>query len=46
MFNKGNMVRDFTYIDDITISIDKLIKKFKRKNSPPYRVRTSEATNL
>mgnify|MGYP001242760871 FL=1 len=39
MFNKGNMVRDFTYIDDITISIDKLIKKIpKRKNSPPHRI--------
>ena len=39
MFNKGNMVRDFTYIDDITISIDKLIKKIpKEKNSPPHRI--------
>tara|TARA_E500000178_G_scaffold249513_1_gene246092 strand:+ start:2746 stop:3711 length:966 start_codon:yes stop_codon:yes gene_type:complete len=39
MFNKGNMVRDFTYIDDITISIDKLIKKIpKGKNSPPHRI--------
>tara|TARA_X000000368_G_scaffold373341_1_gene324280 strand:- start:261 stop:608 length:348 start_codon:yes stop_codon:yes gene_type:complete len=39
MFNKGNMVRDFTYIDDITISIDRLIKKIpKGKNSPPHRI--------
>jgi len=38
------MIRDFTYIDDITNSICKLIKKIpqksylKKKKKPPYRV--------
>jgi len=44
LFNSGDMIRDFTYIDDITNSICKLIKKIpqksylKKKKKPPYRV--------
>lgn len=44
LFNSGDMIRDFTYIDDITSSIFKLIKKipkksnFKKKKKPPFRV--------
>lgn len=44
LFNKGNMKRDFTYIDDIVSSIIKLIKKIPRDkkknkfNSVPFRV--------
>ena len=32
LFNSGDMIRDFTYIDDITNSICKLIKKIPRKS--------------
>ena len=43
LFNKGNMVRDFTYIDDAVSPILKLIKKIpkKKKNlssSIPFRI--------
>ena len=39
LFNRGDMVRDFTYIDDITLSIKKLIKKIpKNKKRIPYRI--------
>ena len=45
VFNKGNHSRDFTYIDDITYSINLIIKKIpKRKRSnlseinAPYRI--------
>ena len=31
VFNNGNMVRDFTYIDDITEAICKLINKIPTK---------------
>ena len=34
LFNKGNHYRDFTYIEDIVISISKLIKKPSKKNTP------------
>ncbi len=33
VFNKGNMMRDFTYIDDVVLGIVKVIKtKFKKKH--------------
>ena len=45
VFNKGNHSRDFTYIDDITFSVNLIIKKIpkkKRSNSSeinaPYRI--------
>jgi|TARA_B110001452_G_scaffold72442_1_gene58604 UDP-glucuronate 4-epimerase len=44
LFNSGNMVRDFTYVDDIVDSIFKLIKKIpkkidtKKKKQSPFRV--------
>ena len=44
LFNSGNMVRDFTYIDDIVNSIFKLIKKIpkkidtNKKKQSPFRV--------
>ena len=33
IFNEGNMIRDFTYIDDITESIVRVIKKPPQKDS-------------
>ncbi len=33
IFNEGNMIRDFTYIDDITESLIRVIKKPPNKNS-------------
>ena len=44
LFNSGNMIRDFTYVDDIVNSIFKLLKKVpkmvitKKKKEPPFRV--------
>jgi UDP-glucuronate 4-epimerase len=45
VFNKGNHSRDFTYIDDITHSINLIIKKIPKrkkfgssKSHPPYRI--------
>jgi UDP-glucuronate 4-epimerase len=44
LFNKGNMKRDFTYIDDVVRAIIKLIEKIPRKRkkhklcSVPFRV--------
>ena len=39
LFNQGNMIRDFTYIDDITISIEKLIKKIPNvKKGIPHKI--------
>ena len=33
VFNNGNMIRDFTYIDDVIEGIIKVIKsKFKRRS--------------
>ena len=37
LFNSGNHIRDFTYIDDIVSSISKLIDK-KSKNKIPYDI--------
>ena len=37
LYNKGNHVRDFTYIDDIVEGISKIIKKPK-KNKIPYQI--------
>ena len=37
LFNRGNHIRDFTYVDDITVSIKKLIKK-QKKSKVPYQV--------
>ncbi|MDB9818861.1 NAD-dependent epimerase/dehydratase family protein [Pelagibacterales bacterium] len=37
LFNSGNHVRDFTYIDDITNAISKIIEKPK-KNKLPYQI--------
>ena len=34
LFNFGNHYRDFTYIDDVTNSIEKIIKKPPKKNIP------------
>ncbi len=34
LFNSGNHTRDFTYIDDVVISIYKLLKKPSRKKIP------------
>mgnify|MGYP001161327682 FL=1 len=38
VFNYGNHLRDFTYIDDIVISISKLLKVAPKKRNIPYRV--------
>ncbi len=37
VFNYGNHLRDFTYIEDIVVSISKLLKVAPKKNSIPYR---------
>ena len=33
IFNHGNMIRDFTYVDDITESIERLIQKPAKSNT-------------
>ena len=48
VFNYGNMIRDFTFVDDVIQSIFEIIKKLNKKNitqgylqsniSPPYRI--------
>ena len=39
LFNKGDMIRDFTYIDDISLSIKKLLNKIPKANKgAPYRI--------
>ena len=38
LFNKGKMVRDFTYIDDVVISVFKLFKIFSRSNKVSYNI--------
>ena len=44
LFNKGNHERDFTYIDDISISLSKLIKKIP-KNKVPFEVYNLGSSN-
>lgn len=44
LFNKGNHVRDFTYIDDVVISIKKLIQK-PSKNKIPYNIFNISSNN-
>ena len=38
LFNKGNMVRDFTYIDDVVISVFKLFKTFSKTSKASYNI--------
>ena len=40
LYNSGNHFRDFTYIDDVTSAIKKLIRKqpCNYKNNPPFRI--------
>lgn len=38
LFNNGNHVRDFTYIDDVVKSIELLINKPSKDKETPYRV--------
>ena len=46
LYNRGDMIRDFTYIDDITISIKKLLKKKPNaKNSTPHRILNIGSSN-
>lgn len=46
LFNRGDMIRDFTYIDDITISIKKLIKKKPNiKKGIPHRILNIGSSN-
>ncbi len=44
LFNRGNHIRDFTYIDDVINSIFKLIKK-PPKNNPKYNVFNISSNN-
>lgn len=46
LFNRGDMIRDFTYIDDITISIKKLLKKRPNtKKGIPHRILNIGSSN-
>lgn len=46
LYNRGDMIRDFTYIDDITISIKKLLKKKPNaKKSTPHRILNIGSSN-
>lgn len=38
VFGDGSVIRDFTYIDDVTESIDRLLEKLLRSNSPVYEI--------
>jgi UDP-glucuronate 4-epimerase len=38
LFNEGNMIRDFTYVDDITASISLLIDKIQTEKTPQNRI--------
>lgn len=38
VFNKGNLSRDFTYIDDIIDGVFSIINDEKKKNEPLYKV--------
>ena len=44
IFNNGNMIRDFTYIDDIVESIFRLLKKPPQKN-PDYNYKEQDCNN-
>ena len=44
VFNNGNMIRDFTYIDDIVESIFRLLKKPPQKN-PNYNYKEQDCNN-
>ena len=44
MFNKGNHVRDFTYIDDVTNSIKLLINKIPN-HKVPYEIYNISSAN-
>ena len=46
LFNSGDMIRDFTHIDDITTSIEKLINKIPNsKKNTPHRVLNIGSSN-
>ena len=38
LFNRGKMIRDFTYIDDVVLSVFKLFKKFSKSNKNYYDI--------
>ena len=38
LFNNGKMVRDFTFIDDVVISVFKLFKKFSKSKKQTYEI--------
>ena len=44
LFNKGNHIRDFTFVDDVVTSINKIIKK-PSKNKIPYEVFNIASSN-
>lgn len=44
IFNHGNMIRDFTYIDDIVESIYRLLKKPPQRN-PEYNFKEQNSNN-
>ena len=49
LFNKGDMVRDFTFIDDVVISVFKIYKKFTTSTKPTcdiFNVGTSSPVKL
>ena len=46
LFNNGNMIRDFTFIDDVTNAITKLINKVPDTNSKFYTESPNLSVNL
>lgn len=50
LFDKGNGIRDFTYIDDVINGILKIVQKFKKENKLPkyqiYNIGNSEPTKI
>ena len=49
LFNNGKMVRDFTFIDDVVVSVFKLFKKFSKSKKQTYEIfniGTSSPVNL
>ena len=38
VFNRGKMTRDFTYVDDVVVSVFKLFKKFSNSNKNYYDI--------
>lgn len=38
IFNKGNMLRDFTYVEDVAFSILKIIKKKEKRSNSLYKI--------